>query len=170
MDALVDVHRKSCSFLLIHPREVFLAWCWVIARPLSSCGIVSLSLPLGVGLAVVGWYIHPLLGRHPHIRECQLLMQWGGTSYNIGHVNACACLSLHMRGHLLWSDAQPHEACPPIYLWSSSSLERHLPWQGQDHQVSNLWHQFSGHSTTSVPKPLLWTELGPLEKQPSSGS
>ena len=45
VDALVDVHRRSHSFPLIHPREVFLAWCWVIIRPLSSHGIVSLSLP-----------------------------------------------------------------------------------------------------------------------------
>ena len=44
VDALADVHGRSHSFLLIHPREVFLAWHWVIARPLSSHGIVSLSL------------------------------------------------------------------------------------------------------------------------------
>ena len=53
VDALVDVHRRCPSFLLMHPREVFLAWCWVIARPLPSHGIVSLSLPLGVGLTGV---------------------------------------------------------------------------------------------------------------------
>ena len=50
MDTLVDVHGRSHSFLLIHPREVLLAWHWVIARPLSSHGIVLLSLPLGSGL------------------------------------------------------------------------------------------------------------------------
>ena len=54
VDPLVDVHRRSHSFLLIHPREVFLAWCWVYMRPSSSHGIVLLSLPLGVGLTVVG--------------------------------------------------------------------------------------------------------------------
>ena len=47
VDAPADVHGRSHSFPLIHPMEVFLAWCWVIARP--SCGIVLLSLPLGVG-------------------------------------------------------------------------------------------------------------------------
>ena len=45
VDAPADVHGRSHSFLLIHFREVFLAWHWVIARPLSSHGIVSLSLP-----------------------------------------------------------------------------------------------------------------------------
>ena len=54
VDAPADVHRRSHSFPLIHPREVFLAWCWVINRPLYSHGVVSLSLHLGVGLTVVG--------------------------------------------------------------------------------------------------------------------
>ena len=52
MDTLVDIHGRSCSFPLIHPREVFLAWCWVIARTLSS-RVFLLSLPLGVGLTGV---------------------------------------------------------------------------------------------------------------------
>ena len=50
----VDIHGRSHSFLLIHSREVLLAWHWVITRSLSSCGIVSLPLPLGVGLTGVG--------------------------------------------------------------------------------------------------------------------
>ena len=54
----VDVHGRSHSFPFIHPREAFLAWHWVIARPSSSCGIVLLSLPLGVGLTGVG-LVHP---------------------------------------------------------------------------------------------------------------
>ena len=55
VDAPVNVHRKSHSFPLIHPREVFLAWCWVITRLLSSHGMVSHGiLPLGVGLTGVG--------------------------------------------------------------------------------------------------------------------
>ena len=53
VDTLADVHI-SHSFLFIHPREVFLAWCWVITRPLSSYCIISLSLPLAVGLTGVG--------------------------------------------------------------------------------------------------------------------
>ena len=55
--SLVDashIHGRSHSFMLIHPREDFLAWCWVIARPLSSHGVFSLSLPLGVGFTGVG--------------------------------------------------------------------------------------------------------------------
>ena len=54
VDALVDVHGRSHSFPFIHPREVFLAWCWVIGRPPSPHGIVSLSLPLGVDLTRLG--------------------------------------------------------------------------------------------------------------------
>ena len=53
VDAPVDIYGKSHSFPFIHPREVFLAWHWVITRPSSSCGIVLLSLPLGVGLTEV---------------------------------------------------------------------------------------------------------------------
>ena len=47
VDALADIHKRSCSFPLIHCREVFLAWHWVITRPSSSCGVVLLSLPSG---------------------------------------------------------------------------------------------------------------------------
>ena len=54
VDAPVDIHRRSHSFPLIHPREVFLAWCWVDIRPPSSHGAVLLSLPLRVGLTGVG--------------------------------------------------------------------------------------------------------------------
>ena len=54
VDAPVDINGRSHSFPLIHPREVILAWCWVITRPLSSCGVFLLSLPLGVGLTGVG--------------------------------------------------------------------------------------------------------------------
>ena len=50
----VDTNGRSHSFPLIHPREVFLAWCWMITRPLSTHGILLLSLPLGVGLTGVG--------------------------------------------------------------------------------------------------------------------
>ena len=139
-DALADIHGRSHSFPFIHPREVFLAWCWVITRPLSSSGIILLSLNSGVGLTGVGWYVCPILGRHLHIREHQLLMLWAGADWNAGYMNVPAGPSLCMRGHLLLSDALPHEACPPICPWSSSCLERCLPWLGWDCHVSNLWH------------------------------
>ena len=54
VDALVDVHGRSHSFPLIHPREVFLAWHWVMAIPSSSCGVVLLSLHLRIGMTEVG--------------------------------------------------------------------------------------------------------------------
>ena len=152
MDAPFHIHGRSHSFPFIHPREVFLAWHWVIARPLSSHGTYLAVTPSGSRQAWLGWnwYIHPILGGHPHTRECQLLMQWGGVGCNVECMNFCAGFSLHMRGCLLQSDTLPQEACPPIYPWPSSSLERQLPWLGQDHQVSNLWHQSSSHNTSSI--------------------
>ena len=57
VDVVVDVHGRSHNFLLIHPREVLLALCWVIARPLSILGIFSQSLSSGVGLTGV-WLVH----------------------------------------------------------------------------------------------------------------
>ena len=50
--------QEKPLFLFMQPREVFLAWCWVITRPSSSRGIVLLLLPLGVGLTGVG-LVHP---------------------------------------------------------------------------------------------------------------
>ena len=43
--APVDVPGRSLSFPFIHSRVLFLAWCWVITRPLSSCGVVSVTSP-----------------------------------------------------------------------------------------------------------------------------
>ena len=54
VDALADVHVISHNFLLIHPREVLLAGHWVTTWPLLSCGIITSSLPLEVGLHGVG--------------------------------------------------------------------------------------------------------------------
>ena len=45
VDAPVDVHGRSLSFPFIEPRVLFLVWCWVITRPLSSCGVVSVTSP-----------------------------------------------------------------------------------------------------------------------------
>ena len=54
VDALVDVYGRSHNFLLIHPREVLLAGCWVTALPIFSCGVISVSPPVEVGLHGVG--------------------------------------------------------------------------------------------------------------------
>ena len=69
VDTPVDIHRRSHSFPFIHPKEVFLAWCWVIARPLFSCGIVMLSLPPGVGLTGVGLVHLSLTWQTPTCKE-----------------------------------------------------------------------------------------------------
>ena len=149
--------------------EVSPAWHWVVARPSSSCGVVLLSLPQGVGLTGVGlvhlshtWQtpthkgipVSDAMGRSQlqcRMHECS---GWSVTSYE-GTSVMIWCTTSWGWGHLSWSNAPPLEACPPIYPWSSSTLERHLPWLGQDHQALNLWHLFSGHSTIFFFKPLL---------------
>ena len=58
VDALVDVHGRSHNFPLIHPRGVWLDWHWLLTRPLSTHGVILLSLPLGVastGVGLVHW-------------------------------------------------------------------------------------------------------------------
>ena len=88
-----------------------------------------------------GWYICPTLGGHPCIRECQLLMQWGGVSCDVG----CMWLSMLVfhfmyRVNLSWSDVLPHEACPAILsLIFPFPWKAWLPWLGWDcHLVSKL--------------------------------
>ena len=115
VETLVDVHGRSHNFPLIHPREVLLAWCWVVARPLSSCSVISLSLPMGVGLTGWGWYICPMHGGHPHRRGCQFLTWWE-VSCSGGCMTCHIGPSLHTRRCLLQSDAPPHEVHPPTYL------------------------------------------------------
>ena len=82
VDALADVHSRSRSFPLIHPREVCLAWHWVIAWPLFSHGVFLLSLPLGVGLTGVGLVHLSCAWQMPKHREMPVsdvmgsLLQW----------------------------------------------------------------------------------------------
>ena len=54
VDSQADIHGRSHNFPLILPQEVLLAWYWMVARPLSTHGVISFSLPLGVGLTWVG--------------------------------------------------------------------------------------------------------------------
>ena len=69
--APVDVHGRSHNLQLIYSREVLLAWQWVIARPLSSHGIILLSLLLGVGFTGVGLVHWSHAWQTPTHRECQ---------------------------------------------------------------------------------------------------
>ena len=167
VDASVDVHGRSLSFPFIHPRVLFLAWCWVITRPLSSWGVVSVTSPgsrldwggSGTSIPYLVTPAHMGTAASDAKRSSQLLCRmcecpfWSFTSY--------ARMSVTIWHTTSWG--------PPICPWSSSSLERHPPWVEQDHQVSNLWHQFSGHCTTSVSELLPQTGLGPLEEWPLSG-
>ena len=41
VEALVDIHGRSCNFLFFHPREALLVGHWVTTLPLFSCGILS---------------------------------------------------------------------------------------------------------------------------------
>ena len=154
MDALADVHRRSYSFPFIHPREVFLAWCWLIARPLSSCGIVSLSFPSGVGLTWVElvylsctWQtpVHKGVPTSDTIRRGQLQCRvhehpcWSFTLYKGMSVVIWCTTSWELSSHL---------SLISLFLCKVYALTR------KDCQVSNLWCQFSGCSTASVSKPL----------------
>ena len=55
VDALVEIHGRSCNFPFFHPREALLVGHWVTSLSLSSCNVLFLS-PLaevvlhGVGL------------------------------------------------------------------------------------------------------------------------
>ena len=132
------VHGRSCNFLFNPPQGslpnlmlgdyqtiIFLWHCLVVTSLRSRLTGVGLVCPC------LAWSVSMC-------KECQLLMQWGGAGCDVGCVNFHTGPSLHMRGHLSWSDVLPHEACPPIYHWSFSSLEKHLPWPGWDCQAS-IW-------------------------------
>ena len=54
VDALVDIHGRSCNFPFIHPREALLVGPWATTLPLFSCGINFLSPPAEVVLCGVG--------------------------------------------------------------------------------------------------------------------
>ena len=155
VDAPVDVHGRSHSFPFIHPREVFLVWCWLITRPLSSCGIVSLSLPLGVGLTGVGlvhlshtWWTptHKEMPASDTMRRSQLWCR----------MHECPCWSFTLYEgtsvviwHTTWWGLSSHLSLIFLFPWKVSAL-----WLEWDYQVSKLWHQFSSHNTASVSEPL----------------
>ena len=166
---LVDVHRRSHSFPFIHPREVFLAWCWVITSWSSSCGVVLLSLPPGVGLTGVG-LVHPShtwwtatckgmptsdamrrswLQHRRHEFPC-----WSFTSYEGMSLMIWCTTSWGLSSYL---------STIFLFLWKASALTR---TRSPDFKptVSS-----SGHNTTSVFELLPWIGLGPLEEWPSSG-
>ena len=169
VDTLVDVHGRSHSFPLIHPREVFLAWCWVIARPLSSHGVFSLSLLLGVGLSGVG-LVHLSHAWWTPTHKGMPVSDVTRRSWLQCRMRDCPCWSVTLyEGNLLWSDTPPHEAHPPTGLQSSSFPERHQPSLRQDHQASDPQHLSFGLSTISVFGLLLLTGPELPRVQPSIG-
>ena len=110
VDGPVDVHR-----------EVLLAGCWVTALPIFSCGIISVSPPVEVGLHGVGLVHLSHASWMPiHKGQHQPLMQWEEVSFSGGCMTFCIGLSLHKRGCLLWSDAPPPIYPLPTYPWSCS--------------------------------------------------
>ena len=63
-----------------------------------------------------GWYIGPMLGRHPHTRECQSLMWWEEADFSGECLTVHVGLSLCRRVHQSQSDAPPHMPHLPTYL------------------------------------------------------
>ena len=120
VDAPADVHGRSHSFPLIHPRVVCLVWCWVIARPLLSCDIYFLSLPLGVGLTGVGLVHLSHVWWTPTHKGMPALTWWGGVYCGWRFMTVHIGLSLCRRGCLSWSDVPPNIAHLPPCLLSSS--------------------------------------------------
>ena len=153
VDAPVDIHGRRYSFPLIYPREVFLAWCWVITRPSTACGIVSLSLPLGVGLTGMGlvhlshtWCTptHKGMPASDTIRRsqswcrmCEFPM-WFSTSNKGMSVMIWCTTSWGLSSHLFSIFLLPWKAF--TLIWTRS-------------QTSNLWYLFSSHSNISVCNP-----------------
>ena len=92
--------------------------------PSSSCGVVLLSLPLGVGLTGVGLVHLSCAWQTPTCKGTPASDAMRRSQLWCGHVNFHAGLSLHMRGCLLQSDALPHELVLP------SVLDLPLPLKG----------------------------------------
>ena len=144
-----DVHRRSHSFLLIHPREVILAWCWMITRP-SSCGIVLLSLPrsrLNWGLLSHTWQtpmhkgMPALDAMRRSLLQCRMgeCLCWSFTSYK-----GISGVIWHTT---LWG-LSSHLSLILLFPWKASDLTK------QGLQASNLHHLFSSCSTVFVSEPL----------------
>ena len=63
-----------------------------------------------------GWYISPVLGGHPHTRECQSLMWWEEVGCGGGCMTAHIGLLLCRKVHLSQSDEPPQMShLPPIF-------------------------------------------------------
>ena len=95
-----------------------------------SQGNLAVTLPRSGAWLGWGWYICPMFGRHLHTRECQLLMHWGEVCCGVGHMTSCIGPSLHMRGHLSWSDTPPCEACPSTWHQLSQDMIARLQIHG----------------------------------------
>ena len=130
VDAPVDIHGRSHSFPLIHPREVFLAWLWVIAKPSSSCCVVLLSLPSGVCLTGVG------------------LVYLSHTWQTPTHKGMPA--SDTMRRSQLW--CMTHKCL--CWFFTSYEGTSVTIWLGWNCHASHLWCLFSSHITLFVFEPL----------------
>ena len=98
MLTLMSMEEASGSTFIHHPREVFLAWCCVITRLLSSYGIVLDVTPSGSRLdwGGAGTSILSLADTHT-LGNASFRHNEGGVSCDVGCVNVCVGLSLHMR-------------------------------------------------------------------------
>ena len=60
MDILVDIHQGACSFLLIHPRGVLIAWCRAVPDNLLNVTIPQSHSLLDFVHLGWNWYILPM--------------------------------------------------------------------------------------------------------------
>ena len=107
VDALADIHSRSHNFLLIHPREVLLAGCWVTTLPLLSCGI---SCGGGLAWGGVGTPVPCMMDAY---------IQGNATSDTTRSQFHGGCMTFCV-GPSLQYDTSPPMYLLPTYPWSSS--------------------------------------------------
>ena len=171
-DVLSDIHGRTHSFPLIHPRGVLLVWCNMDTRQSAHCGIFSISLLSGVGPSMVR-LVHLSHAVHTPTLSGMLLSSSGAMRRSQLWWRTCdwSCFSFMMyEGRSFWLDVPLHMACPSINLWFFSFPGMNLPSLRQDHQASMKWCWFICCSTISVIACPLWIALGlpwrPLSDDP----
>ena len=151
------LHGRSHSFPFIHPREVFLAWHWVIARLSSSCGIVLLSHPPGSRLNCGGAGTSA-----PYLADAYA--QGNTCFWHYEEEPAMQCRSTWIPMlvfHFIWGDVCHMIWCTILWgLSSHLSLIFLFPWKAsaltrmRSPGFKPTVHLFSSHSTIFVSEPL----------------
>ena len=105
----MDVHSRSCNFLLTYPTPGKSSWQGIGLLHYQCSPVVSSQFHLLWRWACVGWgwYTCPMYDGYLYTRECQPLMQQEEVSFGEGCVTFHVGLSLHKRECLLQPDAPP---------------------------------------------------------------